>query len=74
MWITWNGEIFQMSLLFLNAKPELDFKYVSKCIALSFDRKAAYQAILNGAWADEYVTVLELCLSILDFRSFVEPI
>lgn len=47
--------------LFLNAKPELDFKYFSNARAFSLQVNAAYHLIVNGAFVAEYETSLLLC-------------
>lgn len=44
----WWCEKNQINLLFLNANPELDFKYFSKLLASCSDLKHPYQAINRG--------------------------
>ena len=67
------SNIFQ-KLLFLKAKPELDFKYFSNSRALFLPKKLQYQTSLTGKFFDVVFTFPQLCSSVLLFKLSVKPV
>ncbi len=73
------GEFFSFKICYIKcllrkAKPEEDFRYFSKRIAVILLEKPEYHFKTNGTFEEEYFDLMLLCSRTLRFRSDVEPI